>query len=408
MRIKKFVAPSMKEAMAKMKEELGSDALILKSNKVKAGGMLEFMGKEVFEVLAAVDKDAPVSKPESPGLQVANRQASAVAAYSTAPAVSVAEAPASSTGVYTSQKTFKKDTEKIQFTLLQAELSELKQDIEEVGHFIKYKNVPPSLPENLQIVMKQLMDNDVHEPIARDLVEDIHRELKGSEYNDLRMIVAMALQRIEAKLKVVPGNVQPLKGPRIVTLIGPTGVGKTTTIAKLATNQKLLNKKKVALISADTFRIGAVDQLKTFANIADIPLEVVYRPEDMKKALRKFREMDVIYIDTTGRSQRDKARLKDLKNYISEMNPHETHLCLSVTSKFNDLVDAAERFSIMKYNRIILTKLDETTSLGVILNLANKLKTPLAFLTSGQNVPEDIERASTEKLSKMIVRRKSN
>jgi len=377
----------MKEALAQMKKELGPDAVILKSGTVKKDGMLDFMGRETVEILAAVDSGSPaVTAPAEPppGAQPAP------------PAHFPPPSPA-----------YKADMGKMQLSMLQSELSELRQNIVQVGNFLKYRSVP-SLPKNLQLVMKQLLDNEVDEDLARSLVESTHDELKGADYDDLRLIVSLLLKKIGGMIRVARAPSAVLDRPRVITLVGPTGVGKTTTIAKLATNQKLLDKKRVALISVDTFRIGAVDQLRTFANIAGIPLTVVYKPGDVQTAIRNYRDMDVIYVDTTGRSQRDTSRIGELQKFIAMMNPDETHLVLSVTSRVKNLIDITERFSITNYNRLLLTKLDETISLGVILNLVSRIKTPVSFLTGGQNVPEDIEKATVAKIARMIVRRKSN
>jgi len=377
----------MKEALAQMKKELGPDAVILKSGTVKKDGMLDFMGRETVEILAAVDSGSPaVTAPAEPppGAQPAP------------PAHFPPPSPA-----------YKADMGKMQLSMLQSELSELRQNIVQVGNFLKYRSVP-SLPKNLQLVMKQLLDNEVDEDLARSLVESTHDELKGADYDDLRLIVSLLLKKIGGMIRVARAPSAVLDRPRVITLVGPTGVGKTTTIAKLATNQKLLDKKRVALISVDTFRIGAVDQLRTFANIAGIPLTVVYKPGDVQTAIRGYRDMDVIYVDTTGRSQRDTSRIGELQKFIAMMNPDETHLVLSVTSRVKNLIDITERFSITNYNRLLLTKLDETISLGVILNLVSRIKTPVSFLTGGQNVPEDIEKATVAKIARMIVRRKSN
>ncbi len=405
MRIKKFTAPSMKEAMAQMKKELGGDAVILKSNKVKSGGILDFIGKEMFEILAAVDKGTPtqIAAPASSQGTITQKPVPAVSGYLPA----VVEPAQVQAPLQAAVQPVKANFDKMHITMLQSELSEIRQDLAQVGQFLKYKNVP-SLPKNLQMAMKQLIDNEVEENLARKLVEDIQQDLKGNDYEDLRLIISLLLNKIGGMIRVANKRNVEKNGPKVVTLVGPTGVGKTTTIAKLATNQKLLNKKKVALISADTFRIGAVDQLKTFANIADIPLTVVYKPEDMRKAIRNYSDMDVIYIDTTGRSQRDSERLNDLKKFIDNAKPDENHLVLSVTTRNKDLLEVTKRFSSLKYNRLLLTKLDETTSLGVILNLVSQVRQPVSYVTSGQNVPEDIERATVKKLARMIVRRKSN
>ena len=387
MMIKKFVAPTLKEAIAKTKKELGSDAVILKSTKVKSGNLLDFSGKEEIEVLAAIDKGA---KPITP--------------YTTthSPAVSTV-----SQAAVPERSFYRPSAPGSNLMTLQADMDELKQSVAQVSSFLKYQSVP-AFPQNLQIVMKQLLDNEVEEYLARSLVEEIHNELTQEQNRDLRIVLSVLLKKIGSMITVNNEQRTIAGRPKVIMLVGPTGVGKTTTIAKLATNQKLMNKKKVALISSDTFRIGAIDQLRTFANIAEIPLTVVYTPEDMKKAVKNYHDMDIIYIDTTGRSQQDSQRLSEMQKLVLNAQPDETHLVLSITTRFGDLVDAAAKFSKLKYNRLLLTKIDETTSLGMILNLLSKVKKPVSYITTGQNVPEDIERASREKLARMIVRRKSN
>ncbi len=385
MRIKRFVAPTLKEVLALTKKELGADAVILKSSTMKKGGLLDFNGKESVEVMAAIDQGYKPILPPQQG-QVAPSVVQQIT-----PSVQYQKPAANNQ----------------QMIILQTDVNELKSNIEQVSNFLKYQNVP-ALPKNLQFLMKQLLDNEVEEEIARTIVEDIHNEISGDQYDNMRLILSIALDKIGALLRVNGSGTTQNNGPRIIMLVGPTGVGRTTTIAKLATNQKLLNKKRVALISADTFRIGAIDQLKTFANIAEIPLSVVYTPDDMKSAIKNYNDMDVIYIDTTGRSQRDTTRIKDMEKFVASARPHENHLVLSVTTRLKDMIDAANRFSKLKFNRLIVTKTDETTSLGMILNVAAKVKTPVTYITTGQNVPEDIERATVQKLARMIVRRKGN
>jgi len=379
MRIKRFSAPTLKEAVGQMKKELGSDAIILESRKVKKDGIFDFSKKERMEILAALDNYRDPNKKN------------------------------------TEQKFSRNKPEDIKFNsddnlklqeieLIKEELGEIRITVAKIADFLRYRNLP-SLPENLLLVLKQLLDCEVEEILAKRLIQEVHMSLKGEEYDDLRLILRKLIGKISAMVKTIPQDGKMNSTARIIAFVGPTGVGKTTTIAKLATQAKLIDGKEVAIISADTFRIAAVEQLKTFANIAEIPFEVVYSTDEIKNAVAKFSRMDLIFIDTTGRSQRDKKNLKEIGNMLSSVEPGEVHLVLSVTTKYKDILDILEKFKTLFINRIIFTKLDETTSLGLILNVAEKVRKPISYITFGQNVPEDIEKADSRKIAKIILRR---
>jgi len=379
MRIKRFSAPTLKEAVVQMKKELGSDAIVLESRKVKKDGIFDFPKKERMEIIAALDNYRDTNKKNA------------------------------------EQKFSRNETENIKFNsddnlklqeieLIKEELGEIRNTVAKIADFLRYRNLP-SLPENLLLVLKQLLDCEVEEILAKRLIQEVHMSLKGEEYDDLRLILRKLIGKISAMVKTTPKNGKINSTARIIAFVGPTGVGKTTTIAKLATQAKLIGGKEVAIISADTFRIAAVEQLKTFANIAEIPFEVVYSIDEIKNAVAKFSRMDLIFIDTTGRSQKDKMNLKEIGNMISSVEPGEVHLVLSVTTKYKDILDILEKFKTLFINRIIFTKLDETTSLGLILNVAEKVRKPISYITFGQNVPEDIEKADSRKIAKIILRR---
>jgi len=379
MRIKRFSAPTLKEAVGQMKKELGNDAIILESRKVKKDGIFDFSKKERMEILAALDNYRDTNKKNI------------------------------------EQKFSRNKTENIKFNsddnlklqeieLMKEELGEIRITVAKIADFLRYRNLP-SLPENLLLVLKQLLDCEVEEILAKRLIHEVHMSLKGEEYDDLRLILRKLIGKISTMVKTTPKNGKINSTARIIAFVGPTGVGKTTTIAKLATQAKLIDGKEVAIISADTFRIAAVEQLKTFANIAEIPFEVVYSTDEIKNAVAKFSRMDLIFIDTTGRSQKDKKNLKEIGNMLSSVEPGEVHLVLSVTTKYKDILDILEKFKTLFINRIIFTKLDETTSLGLILNVAEKVRKPISYITFGQNVPEDIEKADSRKIAKIILRR---
>ncbi len=381
MRIKKFIGATMTEAVGHMKRELGENAVILQTRKISNGGLMSLPGKEALEITAAIEPESKIRDK----------------AQKTVPLKAYESLTGKSRGG--------KKASVMEMNFFKEEMSEIRFAVEQIADSVRFHNFP-TLPNNLDLVMKQLLENEVDMQLAQELIQEIQMELKGNEYKDLRLILDILLKRVAEYINISDDSERAVKKPRVIALIGPTGVGKTTTIAKLATNNKLLHHKKVALISQDTYRIAAVDQLKTFANIADIPLEVVYSPEDLKKAVAKFKDFDLIYIDTTGRSQKDIDHLKELKSYISAVKPDEVHLVLSVTTKYRDMIEIINRFGKLSVNNILFSKLDETNSLGVILNVMTKIKAPVSYLTNGQNVPDDIERANPEKMAKMIVKRR--
>jgi flagellar biosynthesis protein FlhF len=188
-----------------------------------------------------------------------------------------------------------------------------------------------------------------------------------------------------------------------VALVGPTGVGKTTTIAKLAANYRLREKQRVGLITVDTYRIAAVEQLRTYADIIDLPMEIVSTPREMHQAVARMADLDLILMDTAGRSPRDEVKIQELKSLLGEAAPDEVHLVLSSVASAASLVKTAEQFAAVGTTSLVLTKLDEAASLGNLLTLVRGSGLPLSYLTHGQNVPDDIAAADSRKLARAIL-----
>jgi len=203
----------------------------------------------------------------------------------------------------------------------------------------------------------------------------------------------------------VGGGIKRTKasGPHVVTLIGPTGVGKTTTIAKLAANLQLREGKKVGLITIDTYRIAAVDQLRRYADIIGSPLKVVGTAEEMPAAIASMSEMDYILIDSAGRSPTDSLKLSELRGFIDAAKPDEVHLVLSSTSSPKCVELAVTAFSRVRVDRLLFTKIDEAASIGLVLNVARKVGKALSYMTTGQDVPDDIEVVKGRKLAQLIL-----
>jgi flagellar biosynthesis protein FlhF len=253
----------------------------------------------------------------------------------------------------------------------------------------------------------KLIGQEVSKELAQQVLAQVQRELDATELNDadaLRTAVADHLSELIPVAKEPTRLASPDDRPLTIALVGPTGVGKTTTLAKLAATFKLHHHRRVALITADTYRIAAVDQLRTYANIIGLPLHVALTPNEMRQAVESlYGEVDAIFIDTAGRSQNDHGRLEELKAFISAADPHETHLVLSGTASEKVLLKEAEAFSQVGVDRVILTKLDEAVSFGVLVNAVRQIGLELSFFTTGQEVPDHIEPGRPERLAALIL-----
>lgn len=336
----------MQEAVESLRQEYGRDAVILHTTQ-KRRWFWGRLGPKRYEVLGAIDRS--FQKPASTRQPLVR-----------APAV----------GMENSQP-----------------LESLKAD--------------PAWSESIQSLYGRLVLCDIPKDLAQELLKDVLSRLPHQDWNDEPKIWSL-LQSVIAKRVVTVDPWEFSGGQRIVVLMGPTGVGKTTTIAKLAANFALIGSKNVGLITVDTYRIAAVEQLKTYAEIIGIPVQVAYSPKELKDGIAKMRDRDLILIDTAGRSQNNYLQIAELKNYLEGVNA-EIHLVVSATTKSRDVDDIIKAFGQLPIDRVIITKLDETTAYGVILHTCQRAGAPLAFVTTGQGVPEDIDVASSEKIAQLIL-----
>lgn len=274
-----------------------------------------------------------------------------------------------------------------------------------IGSQLQERQEVTSAPEEqrlLEILANELRAEDVGPAALEILIKQIRPAAEdGAGLEELRSLMAETL----AGMVKCSGSLRIKKnGPRIMAVVGPTGVGKTTTIAKLAAMYALNRKVSVAMITTDNFRVGAVEQLKTYAKIMDLPIEVAGSSQELAKALAKHADKDLILIDTAGRSPKDSERLEEMKTYLECQPGIDIYLCLSATTRAREIDEIIATFGTLPITRLLFTKLDESKSFGCIVDTYLKHKMPLSYFSTGQKVPEDIEVATARKLASMVVK----
>jgi flagellar biosynthesis protein FlhF len=256
---------------------------------------------------------------------------------------------------------------------------------------------PPKLPDTLNQIKKNLLDIETPAEIADRVVYDLREKLPEHNLQKTESAMKYTSQWMENKLKFSPDpNFNNGNGPKIIALIGPTGVGKTTTIAKIAASYGLSaeNRLSIALFTLDTFRIGAADQLQQYARIIDVDMEILYRPEEIEQAVARHLDKDLIIVDTAGRCQKDTDELCELGNFLDRMPESDKYLVLSATAKYNDMLETVSCFDRIGFEHLIFTKIDETNTFGPLLALLIETGKSLAYITNGQKVPEDFCKAN--------------
>ena len=265
----------------------------------------------------------------------------------------------------------------------------------------------PDLPQALFDQYLALLEQEVAEELADQVIGQVRDQLDAAQTADANQCRNAVLRAVADLLPTDSETDRPISAgegrPQTIALVGPTGVGKTTTIAKLAATFKLKQNKDVALVTLDTYRIAAVDQLRTYAGIIGVPLHVALSEEDLRKAMRACAHCDLVLIDTAGRSQRDDQKLEELSRFMKVAQPQEVHLVLSSTCTQSVLMEAVERFSRIRTDRIIFTKLDEAVSFGVLLNVLRKVNKRLSYVTTGQEVPHQIELGRPDRLAALVL-----
>lgn len=463
MQVKKFEAPTIQEALDTIKRELGPEAIILQTKKHKRGFGL--MNKDSVEVTAAVSERSLQKKtfaekrlPEVARNAVKNmpaeRQAEFINKYNdkhagkytraTAPAgATAASAPidalmrsgardkveVSGKAVAPSKRLTATRYADIDEGEIQARASKPIMTMEEEVHHLKrmieeMKTSQDSMvgvgsgaqalqggsgslgTPALQDAYEQLVLNGMDKRFAYGLMKTVTFELgeeRAKNPEDVLDQVAFEIMRTTEVESPLSDFEKAENGPRVVALVGPTGVGKTTTVAKMASEALLRRNLKVGLINLDSYKVAAFDQLGTYAKILNVPFRSCANADDLRAAIQDFQSLDLIIVDTTGRSQRDPESLREMQTLLQNVPQIKTQLVLSVTTRDNELYDMANRFSMFRPQGIIVSKLDEATLYGSVYNVCQKVKLPLLYFTTGQRVPEDIEDATRERVAALIL-----
>ena len=376
--IKKYLVKDMNEALTRIRYEMGKDAIIISQRKVRKPGFSGFFKPKMVEVTAAlennkIDKNSKYKKNDDIDINESINSIKKLMKDKT------------------KELNKSSDNKKEEITINPASIDDnIKDEVKEIKDLLNkvIKNTAKEKEEDE--VVSYLRDIDVEEALVEDLLR--------KEYDSLDKFKEDFKELIKEDVKI---STEGLYGK--VVLVGPTGVGKTTTIAKLAGRLALIDKKKVGLITIDTYRIGAVDQLRTYAEIMNIPFKVVITLKEMESAVDDLKDCDIILIDTTGRSSKNTMQISELRAFTQKIVPDCTMLVISGTTKNRDIDTILNGYSELNYEKLIITKLDETSTYGSIYNISKKSSKPIAYITTGQNVPDDIKSPSFEEIEKLIL-----
>lgn len=409
--IRKFQAETENEAILKAKENMGGNAVVMNIKTVKPRGIMRLFKKAYVEVTAALDEEKSLSDSVTATSVLEKKElkndTKPVSKPSPAPVyVQTEENPILKELERRESESRKADALEEKLSDIQKLLQEKLVDAEEkaVAEEKKQAETENEIEMYTKLVYNKLLEQEVDEKYANQIIDEIDRNVKQEA--GLDYILSTVYQKMILKL----GEAKPItlggKAPKVVFFIGPTGVGKTTTIAKIASKFTLEDKKKVAMLTADTYRIAATEQLHTYADILNVLFKVVYTPEEVKKAVLEYADYDLIVVDTAGHSHQNEQQLSDIKKFLASVEDEqqkEIFLVLSATTKYRDLLNIVDSYKGVEGFKLIFTKLDETTCFGNILNLKLYTDADLSYLTCGQNVPDDIEKLDAQRVVKQLL-----
>lgn len=448
MKVKRFVGDTAQEAMQKVKAELGRDAIIISSRKIRKSGILGLFSKPIVEVVATIDADYGQA-PKRPSMGGKGSSINLAADDNFKPTAINNSAPnfqaelksklgqdVLDSGNISDEKirealdaiagkdqrttpgTYQSPSVQLSNTVQNAgynnptksnsgqsgtqydtkkEIDELKTIVSRIYDAVKDNYEDKNFSDIVKKYLSILEANEVEKSILNEIREKIIETLDSEKQNS-ESIVKNAFIKILSSYFKEPQPFAFSGNKKVLMFIGPTGVGKTTTLAKLAANMVLTEKKKVGLITSDTYRIAAVEQLKTYSEIIGVPLSIIYSPNEIQKSISAYSDKEIIMVDTAGRSHKDKYQLVELKSLLTSSGNYETYLVISATTKFSDCIDIIKSYNFLDDYKLIFTKLDETSSLGLLLNIAYVTGKSVSYVTTGQSVPDDIEIADNAKI----------
>lgn len=408
MNLQTFRAPTMAECLGRVKIEMGHDAVIFHTRTLYRRRWLGLRRQELIEItagkgIARTPRRAPVQSPPPaaqrnlPSAYQRSSSSQMLAPTCSSSDLMMRQTPASPRGVLETPA-----GTAVAIATLHKELGSIKEVISSLAGNLR-RDRAPHIPQELFDYYLELTQNEVAEEIAAEVVQALQKSMRPEHLLQAEFVREKLSEQIERMLPdAAPIVRKKTYGPHIVALVGPTGVGKTTTIAKLAANLKLREKHRVGLITIDTYRIAAIDQLRRYAEIIGSPLKVVNTPEEMREAIRGMQDCDFILIDTAGRSPTDALKLNELKGLLAAAEPDEVHLVLAMTASQKCVELAIEKFFEVRVDKLIFTKIDEVAQIGTVLNVLRKVNKSLSYITTGQDVPNDIEVGSGRRLAQRI------
>ena len=405
--IKKFLGKTEEEAMEAARKELGSGIVVMNVRTVKKKGLAGIFGAKQVEVTVALEEEGGAARPVRKDTVRSEQEAVQLERK-------VQDAQAAVNVMSESSQNIEKKLDSLQTLLVSrfrqeedAKAEQAQQDEaaseEESGAAAQDKE-PTEQEKFVRLLYNTMLENEVEEKYANQIIDETDKNRKPNLPFDY--ILANVYQKMILKFGKADGITPAENGPKTLIFMGPTGVGKTTTIAKIASHFAVEEKKKIAMLTADTFRIAAAEQLRTYANILEVPFRVIYTEEELKTAISDFKDYDYIFVDTTGHSHQNEELLEKMKKLLAtaaEAGESQAFLVLSTTTKYRDLQRISSSYKEIADYQLILTKLDETSTLGSLLNLKLFTDADIAYVTCGQNVPDDIEQFNPQKAVKQLL-----